>query len=66
MTKPDNIEIIVFGGGLSNEIKNLDEIKNIVLKYLEVKKLQTTFSHPAHGDASGVRGAAFLARDNLI
>ena len=59
-------EIIVFGGGLSNEIKNLDEIKNIVLKYLEVKKLHTIFSHPAHGDASGVRGAAFLARDNLI
>ena len=35
-------------------------------KYLEVKKLHTVFSHPAHGDASGVRGAAFLARDNLI
>ena len=63
MLDPD---AIVFGGGLSNEIKNLDEIKNIVLKYLEIKKLHTIFSHPTHGDASGVRGAAFLARDNFI
>ena len=59
-------DIIVFGGGLSNEIKNLDEIKKIVLKYLEVKTLNTKFSHPAHGDASGVRGAAFLVRNNFI
>ena len=59
-------DIIVFGGGLSNEIKNLDEIKKIVTKYLEVKTLNTIFSHPAHGDASGVRGAAFLVRDNII
>ena len=59
-------EIIIFGGGLSNEIKNLDEIKNVVTKYLEVKKLNTEFSHPAHGDASGVRGAALLGRENFI
>ena len=59
-------DIIVFGGGLSNEIKNLDEIKKIVLKYLEDKTLNTIFSHPAHGDASWVRGAAFLVRDNFI
>lgn len=59
-------EIIVFGGGLSNEIKNLDEIKKITLKYLEIKSLNTIFSHPAHGDASGVRGAALLVRDSFI
>ena len=55
-------DIIVFGGGLSNEIKDLNEIKKITLKYLELKQLNTVFSHPAHGDASGVRGAAFLSR----
>ncbi len=55
-------DIIVFGGGLSNEIKDLNEIKKITLKYLEVKQLNTVFSHPAHGDSSGVRGAAFLSR----
>tara|TARA_B100001121_G_scaffold43425_1_gene37215 strand:+ start:599 stop:1471 length:873 start_codon:yes stop_codon:yes gene_type:complete len=55
-------DIIVFGGGLSNEIKDLNEIKKITLNYLEVKQLNTVFSHPAHGDSSGVRGAAFLSR----
>ena len=59
-------DIIVFGGGLSNEIKDLNEIKKITLKYLEVKKLNTVFSHPAHGDSSGVRGAAILSRQSSI
>ena len=59
-------DIIVFGGGLSNEIKDLNEIKRITLKYLEVKKLNTVFSHPAHGDSSGVRGAAILSRQSSI
>ena len=55
-------EIIVFGGGLSNEIRNLNEIKRICERYLEVKSLNTIFKHPAHGDSSGVRGAAILSR----
>ena len=59
-------DIIVFGGGLSNEIKDLNEIKKITLRYLEVKQLNTVFSHPAHGDSSGVRGAAFLSRQISI
>jgi len=59
-------EIIVFGGGLSNEIKNLNEIKTITSKYLGFKSLNTIFSYPAHGDASGVRGAALLVRKNFI
>ena len=59
-------DIIVFGGGLSNEIKDLNEIKKITLKYLEVKKLNTVFSHPAYGDSSGVRGAAILSRQSSI
>ena len=59
-------EIIVFGGGLSNEIKDLNEIKKICGKYLEVKSLNTILSHPVHGDSSGVRGAAILSRWNTI
>ena len=59
-------EIIVFGGGLSNEITNLNEIKKICEKYLEIKSLNTVFSHPAHGDSSGVRGAAILSRQKSI
>ena len=59
-------EIIVFGGGLSKEIKNLNEIKKICENYLEIKSLNTVFTHPAHGDSSGVRGAAILSRQNSI
>ena len=65
-------DAIVFGGGVSNEIKSLEEIKNITEKYLSefnnIKKvnLKTVFLKPKYGDASGVRGAAILNRQNLI
>ena len=48
------------------QLLTLNEIKTITSKYLGFKSLNTIFSHPAHGDASGVRGAAFLVRDNFI
>ena len=65
-------DAIVFGGGLSNEIDSLEEIKNITENYL--KKLnnlkniniRTVFLKPKYGDASGVRGAALLSRQKLI
>ena len=56
-------DTIVFGGGVSNEIKNLNEIKNHTSNYLKKVNLKTVFTHPAHGDSSGVRGAALLARN---
>jgi fructokinase len=65
-------DAIVFGGGVSNEIKSLEEIKIITEKYLSefnnIKKvdLKTVFLKPKYGDASGVRGAAILNRQNLI
>ncbi len=65
-------DAIVFGGGLSNEIESLDQIKSITEKYLsnfnniEKVKLKTSFLKPKYGDASGVRGAAFLCRQNVI
>ena len=65
-------DAIVFGGGVSNEIKSLDEVKIITEKYLSefnnIKKvnLKTVFLKPKYGDASGVRGAAILNRQNLI
>ena len=52
---------IVFGGGLSNEIKFLNKIKNLIMKFLKVKRLNTKFLKPKYGDASGVRGAANLS-----
>ena len=65
-------DAIVFGGGLSNEIKSLEDVKIITEKYLsefnDIKKvnLKTVFLKPKYGDASGVRGAAILNRQNLI
>ncbi len=65
-------DAIVFGGGVSNEIESLDELKKITEKYLldfnNIKKvnLRTVFLKPKYGDASGVRGAALLSRQNLI
>ncbi len=65
-------DAIVFGGGVSNEIESLDEIKKITEKYLSnfnnIKnvKLKTIFLKPKFGDASGVRGAAILSKQNAI
>ena len=65
-------DAIVFGGGVSNEIESLDEIKKITEKYLSnfnnIKNvnLKTMFLKPKFGDASGVRGAAILSKQNAI
>ena len=65
-------DAIVFGGGVSNEIESLDEIKKTTEKYLSnfnnIKNvnLKTIFLKPKFGDASGVRGAAILNRQNSI
>ena len=44
----------------------LDELKNISAKLLNEQNLKTVFLKPIYGDASGVRGAALLGRQNLI
>ena len=59
-------DAIVFGGGVSNEIDFLDEIKNKTSKYINEPNLKTVFLKPKYGDASGVRGAAILSRQNSI
>ena len=65
-------DAIVFGGGLSNELESLNEIKNITESYLSnfnnIKNinLKTSFLKPKYGDASGVRGAALLSGNNFI
>ena len=58
-------DAIVFGGGISNEIDFLNELKDKTSKYLNEKDLKTVFLKPIYGDASGVRGAALLGRQNL-
>ncbi len=58
-------DAIVFGGGLSNEITFLNEIKKLLVKNLKIKQLNTVFLKPEFGDASGVRGAALLGRKSI-
>ena len=58
-------DAIVFGGGVSNEIDFLEEVKSLTSSYLNEKNLKTVFLKPIYGDASGVRGAALLGRQNL-
>ena len=55
-------DVFVFGGGLSNEIDFLSEIEALVKKYVVGKEYEGVFLKPKYGDASGVRGAARLAR----
>ena len=57
---------IVFGGGVSNEIKDLNLIKEMVGNWSGNMNLKTNFIKPKYGDASGVRGAALLGRNNFI
>ena len=59
-------DAIVFGGGISSEIDFLDEIKDKTSKYINEPNLKTVFLKPKYGDASGVRGAAILSRQNSI
>ena len=59
-------DAIVFGGGISNEIDFLDEIKKKTSSFLNEPNLKTVFLKPKYGDASGVRGAAILSRQSSI
>ena len=59
-------DAIVFGGGISNEIDFLDEIKIKTSEFINEPNLKTVFLKPKFGDASGVRGAAILNRQKFI
>ena len=55
-------DVFIFGGGVTNEIDFLDEVKNLTKKYVVGKEYGGIFLKPKFGDASGVRGAARLGR----
>ena len=59
-------DAIVFGGGVSNEIKDLDYIKKMSFHFAGKENIKTNFLNAKFGDASGVRGAALLGRSNSI
>tara|TARA_Y100001970_G_scaffold281985_1_gene393893 strand:- start:7434 stop:8336 length:903 start_codon:yes stop_codon:yes gene_type:complete len=55
-------DVFIFGGGVSKEIDFLNDIKNIVKKYVIGEEYEGVFLKPKFGDASGVRGAARLGK----
>jgi fructokinase len=57
MIDPD---VIVFGGGLSNMAHLYDRVPALLAKYAFSDVITTPIRRHAHGDSSGVRGAAWL------
>ncbi len=52
--------VIVLGGGVSNNARLFANVPLLVERYTVAKDLSTRIVPAAHGDASGVRGAAWL------
>jgi predicted NBD/HSP70 family sugar kinase len=55
--------VIVLGGGLSNVARIYDEVPRRWGNYVFSDRVDTRLVPPTHGDASGVRGAAWLWND---
>jgi fructokinase len=52
--------VIVLGGGVSNNARIFANVPNLLERHTVAQGLRTKLVHAAHGDASGVRGAAWL------
>ena len=52
----------MFGGGLSNEINDLNLLKEMAGNFAGSLNINTEFVKSMYGDASGVRGAARLGK----
>lgn len=53
-------DVIVLGGGMSNVAALYDEVPRQWGRYVFSDRVDTRLVAPAHGDSSGVRGAAWL------
>lgn len=53
-------DVIVFGGGLSNMGRLYENVPRLLERYVFSDRVDTPVLPPAHGDSSGVRGAAWL------
>ena len=51
---------IVLGGGVSNNLRLFENVPPLIVAYTVATRLETRLVRAAHGDASGVRGAAWL------
>jgi fructokinase len=52
--------VIVLGGGVSNNARIFRNVPKLLERHTVAQDLRTKLAHAAHGDASGVRGAAWL------
>jgi fructokinase len=52
--------VIVLGGGVSNNARIFANVPPLLERYTVARNLRTKLVRAAHGDASGVRGAAWL------
>jgi fructokinase len=53
-------DVVVLGGGLSNIGRLYDNVRRLLARYVFSDRVDTELVPPAHGDSSGVRGAAWL------
>jgi fructokinase len=53
-------DVVVLGGGLSNLGRLYDAVPRLWARYVFSDRVDTRLVPPRHGDASGVRGAAWL------
>jgi predicted NBD/HSP70 family sugar kinase len=59
-------EVIVLGGGLSNIARIYANVARLCKEFVFSDDLRTRIVPPAHGDSSGVRGAAWLWDPNYL
>jgi fructokinase len=53
-------EVVVLGGGMSNIARLYERVPALLPEYVFSDHVATRLARPVHGDASGVRGAAWL------
>ena len=53
-------DVIVLGGGMSNILRLYANLPRLLPAFVFSDRVDTRVAPPAHGDASGVRGAAWL------
>jgi fructokinase len=53
-------DVIVLGGGISNIARLYENVPRLLPRYVFSDRVDTPLLPPAHGDSSGVRGAAWL------
>jgi fructokinase len=59
-------DVVVLGGGLSNVDAAVREVPTRLAPRVFSDELRTRIVRSAHGDSSGVRGAAWLWNESIV